>query len=303
MNTITNQRDQAISFLQNIIEKGGPETKEYDVLNEIFDHLSEDYKAGKMTEHELQLLQEGFGDECLENTLHGHIKTKPYGYAGDFMIIDKIYQEQITKDHRFEKWDIFWNNHSAAKAVRNRKDYFIKTMKDRLSSRGALQLLNVASGPARDLAELYEGIEPEQLTTVCVEADKTAINYAKNLNKANAPQINFIHQNIFRFSAEEKFDIVWSAGLFDYFDDNIFLKLLRKCISWTKPGGEVIIGNFSIQNPSRNYMELIGDWYLQHRSEEELINFALAAGAKRENIYVGKELEGVNLFLHVTVGE
>jgi SAM-dependent methyltransferase len=301
MNTITQQRTQEISFLQTIIEKGGPETKEYDVLNEIFDHLSADYKAGKMDEQELQLLQQGFGDECMENTLHGHIKTKPYGYAGDFMIIDKIYQEQITSDHRFEKWDIFWNNHSAAKAVRNRKDYFIRTMTNRLSQHGNLRLLNVASGPARDLAELYTTIRPEQLSTVCVEADKTAINYAKNLNEANLNQVEFIHQNIFRFSAAEKFNTVWSAGLFDYFDDAIFLKLLRKFMSWTKPGGEVIIGNFSVQNPSRNYMELIGDWYLQHRSEEQLINFALAAGAKRENIFVGKELEGVNLFLHVQV--
>jgi SAM-dependent methyltransferase len=301
MNTITEQRNQSISFLQNIIKKGGPETKEYDVLNEIFDHLSEDYKAGKMSQHELQLLQEGFGDECLQNTLHGHIKTKPYGYAGDFMIIDKIYREQVTSDHRFEKWDIFWNNHSAAKAVRNRKDYFIKTMTDRIASKQSIHLLNVASGPARDIAELYEIIQPEQLTTVCVEADKTAIGYAKSLNKANANHVEFIHQNIFRFKAQEQFDIVWSAGLFDYFDDNIFLKLLRKFISWTKPGGEVIIGNFSIENPSRNYMEMIGDWFLKHRSEEELINFALEAGARRENIRVGKEMEGVNLFLHVKV--
>jgi SAM-dependent methyltransferase len=303
MNTLTSNRTQSITFLKSIIEKGGPETMEYDALNEIFDHLSNDYKAGKMTENELQLLQQGFGDECMENTLHGHIKTKPYGYAGDFMIIDKIYQEQVTTDHRFEKWDIFWNNHSAAKAVRNRKDYFIKTMTDRLASKGEMRLLNVASGPARDLAELYEIIQPNQLSTVCVEADKTAIGYAKNLNKANADHIEFIHQNIFRYNAAEQFDTVWSAGLFDYFDDNIFVKLLRKFMSWTKPGGEVIIGNFSVQNPSRNYMELIGDWYLQHRSEEELIAMAIKAGAKKENVWVGKELQGVNLFLHVNVGE
>ncbi len=301
MNTITNQRTESISFLQSIIGKGGPETVEYDALNEIFDLLSEDYKAGKMSKYELQLLQEGFGDECMENTLHGHIKTKPYGYAGDFMIIDKIYREQVTTDQRFEKWDIFWNNHSAAKAVRNRKDYFIKTMTNRLALKRSTRLLNVASGPARDIAELYAIIQPKQLSTVCVEADKTAIVYAKNVNKANADQLEFVHQNIFRFTAKEQFDMVWSAGLFDYFDNNIFLKLLRKFISWTKPGGEVIIGNFSVQNPSRNYMELIGDWYLQHRSEEELIAFALKAGARKENIWVGKELEGVNLFLHVKV--
>ncbi len=95
--------------------------------------------------------------------------------------------------------------------------------------------------------------------------------------------------------------MVWSAGLFDYFDDKIFTRLLKKIISWTKPGGEVIIGNFSNRNPSRNYMELIGDWFLVHRTEEKLIEIARAAGAKTDNISVGKELEGVNLFLHVRV--
>ncbi|MEO5998450.1 MAG: class I SAM-dependent methyltransferase [Chitinophagaceae bacterium] len=301
MNNKNKKQSKSISFLQHIIAKGGPETMEYDELNETFDHLSDVYKAGKLSKQAAQLLEEGFGDECMENTLHGHIKAKPYGYAGDFMIIDKIYQEQVTNDHRFEKWDIFWNNHSAAKAVRNRKDYFIKTMTNRLLHQSQMRLLNVASGPARDIAELYEVIRPEQLSTVCVEADKTAIKYALNLNKANTTNIEFIHQNIFRFTTQEQFDIVWSAGLFDYFDDNIFSKLLRKFVSWTKPGGELIIGNFSVQNPSRNYMELVGDWFLKHRSEDELIALAIKSGVRKENISVGKESEGVNLFLHVKV--
>ncbi len=300
MKTITNSIEP-ISFLQSIIANGGPEVMEYDALNEIFDTLSGEYKAGRMTSHELQLLQNGFGDECLQNTLHGHIKTKPYGYAGDFMIIDKIYQEQVTNDLRFAKWDIFWNNHSAAKAVRNRKDYFLKTMTSHLAETDDMRLLNVASGPARDVAELYETLPATNLNTVCIEADKTAINYAKKITASHAEKIEFIHQNIFRFGTTEKFDIVWSAGLFDYFDDNLFVKLLRKFIGWTKPGGEVIIGNFSLQNPSRNYMELIGEWYLHHRSVEALTAMAIKAGACSKNISVGSEMEGVNLFLHIKV--
>jgi hypothetical protein len=169
---------ESIAFLQSIIAKGGPEKQEYETLNFVFDALSSDYKQGKLREEELAVLQEGFGDECLHNTMHGHIKSKPFGYAGDFLIIDKIYQEQVTEDDRFAKWDIFWNNHSAAKAVRNRKDYFIQTMTNRLTPGRPLRLLNVASGPARDLAELYQVIDPSQLSTVCIEADKTAIQYA-----------------------------------------------------------------------------------------------------------------------------
>lgn len=149
MQVRNNTPHQPIAFLKNIIAKGGPEAQEYDTLNQVFNTLSVEYKSGKLKEKELALLQQGFGDECLQNTLHGHIKSKPFGYAGDFLIIDKIYQEQVTEDDRFAKWDIFWNNHSAAKAVRNRKDYFIKTMVRQLTHKRPLRLLNVASGPAR----------------------------------------------------------------------------------------------------------------------------------------------------------
>lgn len=291
---------QPIAFLQQVIANGGPEVKEYDTLNGIFDQLFQDYKTGRLSTEEMEQLQSGFETEGMENTLHGHCRLKPYGYAGDFMIIDKIYREDVSSDERFEKWDIYWNNQPATKAVRNRKDYFIRTILSRLQST-PLRLLNVASGPARDLAEVYTRIPSAALQTTCVEADAHAIAYATELNEANMQHIRFIHQNIFRFATEEQFDLVWSAGLFDYFEDSVFVKLLRKFISWTKPGGEVIIGNFSNQNPSRSCMELAGDWYLHHRPAESLLAMALEAGADRKDIRVGKELEGVNLFLHVKV--
>jgi len=299
MNT---QLAQSISVLQNIISNGGPETTEYETLQNAVDAISEEYKSGKISNETIELLKSGFSEECLKTTLHGHALTKPFGYAGDFLIIDKLYREQVTEDMRFQKWDIFWHNLAAAKAVRNRKDYFIKTMVDRLNCNENLSLLNVASGPARDLAELYKTLPWESdLQTVCVEADNYAINYARKLNQPNENCITFIHKNIFGFSTEVKFDIVWSAGLFDYFDDKTFVRLIKKFMGFTKPGGEIIIGNFGLENPSRSCMELVGDWYLQHRSTERLIEMAVEAGIQQGNIYVGSEQEGVNLFLHLIV--
>lgn len=291
---------QPLAFLQQVIANGGPEVKEYDTLNGIFDQLYRDCSTGRLSAAEMAQLQSSFETEGMENTLHGHCRLKPYGYAGDFMIIDKIYREHVSSDQRFEKWDCYWNNQPATKAVRNRKDYFIRTVLGRLQA-APLRLLNVASGPARDLAEVFSRIPAGALHATCVEADEQAIAYATGLNEDNMQHIRFIHQNIFRFATDEQFDLVWSAGLFDYFEDSVFVKLLRKFITWTKPGGEVIIGNFSTGNPSRSCMELAGDWYLHHRSAELLVAMAKEAGAAEEDIYVGKELEGVNLFLHVKV--
>ena len=68
--------------------------------------------------------------------------------------------------------------------------------------------------------------------------------------------------------------------------------------------GEIIIGNFNqANNPSRNYMEIIGEWYLNHRTDEELMSLAIKAGFNKENIRVGSENENVNLFLHLKNGD
>jgi extracellular factor (EF) 3-hydroxypalmitic acid methyl ester biosynthesis protein len=301
MITLENQLAEPIELLQNIVNNGGPEPHQYAHLMKMADLLTRECESGNISQLDLQIMRNSFGEECLEATLHGHSITKPYGYAGDFMIIDKFYRKHVTSDKRFEKWDKFWQSCAATQSVRNRKTYFINTLTNILREKPQLDLLNVASGPARDLAELYSGIDKGQVNTVCIEADSRAIAYAKELNKANSDEINFIEQNIFRHETEKKFDVVWSAGLFDYFNDSVFIKILRRFVSWTKPGGEVIIGNFGTYNPSRAFMELFGDWYLHHRSEEHLTQLALQAGIANENIKVEREPEGINLFLRILV--
>jgi hypothetical protein len=46
-------------------------------------------------------------------------------------------------------------------------------------------------------------------------------------------------------------------------------------------------------------MEILGDWFLYHRSEEELVKFALQAGVPENKIEVISEPLGINLFLRV----
>ena len=67
--------------------------------------------------------------------------------------------------------------------------------------------------------------------------------------------------------------------------------------------GEMVIGNFSTHNPTQAYMEIIGDWRLIHRTPEQLISLAKACNFKEDDIHLGQEPEGVNLFLHLKRGE
>jgi hypothetical protein len=75
--------------------------------------------------------------------------------------------------------------------------------------------------------------------------------------------------------------------------------LLIKQLSFLKSGGELVIGNFSLNNPTRDYMEC-GNWFLHHRSPDELFKLAEECGVSRDKILVKSESLGVNLFLHIT---
>lgn len=291
----------ALDCLHELIGRGGPKPHEYADLNGLIDELAAAVANSKSPEAETAVLRGAFGDDFLLATLHGHVLRRPYGYAGDFSIIDKIYSYHIAPEPDYRRWDEFFHTLSAPKAVRNRKKYFKQTLTRLVGecSKPELRLLNVASGPARDVAELYAQIDPGRLATTCVEMDPNAIRHARVLTAPYASRVSFIEKNIFRFETDEKFDVIWSAGLFDYFDDKTFVAVLRRMKTWLVGGGEIIVGNFSPNNPNRNYMELFGNWFLHHRTEEQLAWLATEAGFSPGNIHVGQEAEGVNLFVHL----
>ena len=110
--------------------------------------------------------------------------------------------------------------------------------------------------------------------------------------------LQFYCRNIFRFRPNVDYDLVWSAGLFDYLNDKRFIFLLKHLYAMVKPGGSLVIGNFSEYNPSRDYMEA-GDWYLNYRSEEKLIELAEKSGLKNGDVFIDSEPERVNLFVEI----
>lgn len=93
--------------------------------------------------------------------------------------------------------------------------------------------------------------------------------------------------------------MIYSAGLFDYLSDRTFRGLLGALYQALVPGGLLAIGNFSAGNPSRWMMEYFVDWFLIHRSPEQLRAHAAALNPTPASVDVDAEPLGVNLFLLV----
>lgn len=302
-NNLSVSREAIFSQLQHISEKQSFGDDYHPHIDEMVRSIAHLRKTGIIDDTDMRRIQYFFGQDFLENTLHGMALLKKYGYAGDFMMIDRIYTGNSSENSFFRSWDEYFQKQAAPKAVRNRKEFFKKILQRKLAAGSPVQLLNVASGPSRDLLELYSTLTAsQQLHTTCVEMDPNAITYATALLKNHMDNIQFIHRNIFKFDTSDRYDVIWSAGLFDYFDDKAFVFILKKFREWIKPDGEIVVGNFnSRHNPTRDYMELFGDWYLQHRSSEQLVSLALEAGFDESQVAVGCESEKVNLFLRINM--
>ena len=165
------------------------------------------------------------------------------------------------------------------------------------------RVLNVASGPARDLFDFFSQKNDRNIFFDNIEFDPLAISYAKNLCKDFLENIEFLHTNAFDFTTNKKYQLIWSAGLFDYLNDKKFIFLLNHIIPLLANDGELVVGNFSSNNPTQAYMEVIGDWKLKHRTPEQLVSLAKVCNFKDSDIRIGQEPEGVNLFLHLKCGK
>jgi extracellular factor (EF) 3-hydroxypalmitic acid methyl ester biosynthesis protein len=186
-----------------------------------------------------------------------------------------------------ENWDKFFHWQAAPKAVRNRKKYFKNTLSE-IDQSQIIEpaVLNVGSGPCRDIYE-YKCKHPlSKIHFDCLDMDSKAIAYSKQL--LNGSNITFFCE----------YDLIWSAGLFDYLDNEKFVFLLRSLMKMLAINGKMVIGNFSTLNPSRDYMEF-GEWLLFHRDINELTELAIKTGADPDSVSIESEATGVNLFLKI----
>lgn len=293
----------------------GPRPEDYQTLRCWLEALHGAVLTGLVGEQELAQLHSKLGDALSVQTLQGFARSKPYGYAGDFEMMDRIYTQHCAEEPALGRWDAFFHQQPAARAVRNRKSYFHTVLAANAARRYSafenrvlntkppvLHVLNVASGPAREVLEWFSDTRQWPVAVDCIESDPRAIEYAERLCRDHLDRVHFRCANAMRFRTRKRYDVCWSGGLFDCLPDDLFVKLLRRLLEFVHVGGEVVIGNFGAENPSRPYMELLGDWKLWHRDAKALRRLAVQAGVAPSALRVGREAEGVNLFLHIRVG-
>ncbi len=288
---------QALDVLRG---RGGPAPEEYAGLNRLIRRVGEEIRTGVVDQAEVKEKLAALSQQHFAGTMQASALSKPHGYSGDFEMIDAIYRLAVSPDPHLRRWDLFFHAQAAPCAVRNRKTYFMQLLDGLMAKhsgeRRVLKVLNVGSGPARDVFEWLCTHPKAEVRFECVDLDPKAISFGRTLCAPFGARVMFHHQNALKSVPSAGYDLIWCAGLFDYLSGRVATRLLRALLAVAAPEAEVVVGNFSPFNPSRDYMEIFGDWFLEHRTEGEMREIALAAGGT--GIGVAWEPEGVNLFVH-----
>lgn len=235
---------------------------------------------------------------------------KPLGYAGDFKIIDDIYLGEPTTKGFDRLFDNYFLMSAISVAVRNRKEDFKKLIIDFINKRRGKKLLvmDLASGPCRELKEIISSDSSlcSNVTFDCYENDSNAIEYAKKILKGYS-NINFIKENALRIAfrkdihalIDKRYDLIYSTGLFDYFNERVGAALVKNLKKILKPNGIMAISTVTdrYNNPSVHYMEWVGDWNLIYRDSEEFVKIFLAAGFNNDEIEIQHEEQTIMQYI------
>lgn len=234
------------------------------------------------------------------------ILKKPYGYAGDFRIIEDIY-ENTPKTQGFDRlFDNYTMMSAISNAVRNRKNDFKKMITNYLAANHnkSVRIMDLASGPCREIHEmLTENADLfKNVIFDCYDSEEHSLKYAQEKLCAYK-NVNFYNQNAARIAfrkdinglIEQKYDIIYSTGLFDYFEERIAFRLIQNLKKLLNKNGQLLISNVrdKFSNPSVHYMEWVGEWELVYRNDDDFRKLFVKAGFAKDKIKPLYEQQGI----------
>jgi extracellular factor (EF) 3-hydroxypalmitic acid methyl ester biosynthesis protein len=260
------------------------------------------------------------GELLMQSPWMHRARHKPLGYPGDFELMNGLYGRHFSGPTLFAKaLNLGFVSTPAAQAVRCRKDL----MQDRLSGtldekerRGEpCRILSIAAGPAEEVLGLLEkrsGIRVP-LEIVLFDQDKSALAFSfARLRRVVAQRwpkevrVVHLHDSITKLlrgstllGSAGVFDAVYASGLFDYLQPHTWVSLCRSLYAMVADEGTLYVGNMVPSSPSRWFMELHLDWYLEYREHDVLLSLARKA-APNAHLEVIEELTGVNPFVALT---
>lgn len=271
-------------------------------------------------EHEIcrKYFQTGLHSILLLSPFFRRAYLKPLGYAGDYGIVNMLLKNLDEGDTLFAKvLSRQGCGLPVAEAHRNRISYLAEQINGRIKARrrtgDIVRVMSIGCGPSQEVVDVITtNPDSEMAEFTLIDFDPEALYHCqKTIAEAKAKtkrpvRVTIVNKSVRDLIKEarkglglELFDLIYCAGLYDYLTSEMCSRLTQIAYGWLKPEGQLIITNVSTANEYRIFMEYGLEWFLFHRSVEELETVVAGAGIG-SSWKVECDNTGTNLFLSMT---
>lgn len=216
---------------------------------------------------------------------------KPRGYSGDAQLLDFIYGHDSVAGLVGKATPLgaalydYTKDASSSVAVRERRDLLTRFVDEAACRHGAeTEILTIASGHLREADESAALKTGAIRRWVALDQDPLSVgSVARDFGGRGVEAIDGSVRDILLGSQQlGRFDLIYAAGLYDYLNDRVAIKLTRRCMEMLKPGGMFLFANFSEDIVVDGYMETFMNWALLLRSRADMWRIVHASAAPCE---------------------
>ncbi len=230
----------------------------------------------------------GFRDACLELALLSELGQLAYykhrGYPGDFLTQEAIWFGRTQPaGHRYRgttELGGLINALSLDMAACRANEHRLRVLGTWLE-RGFSRVASIGSGSGMEYWALPLSRDLADLDLLLLDQDGVALERCRERVRPRGLEPTLHCANVLRVVAANqrqdvlgRRDLVYSLGLFDYFDVPRAQRVVRHLWQAVEPGGTLLVTNVHVDNPSRTWMEYAGDWFLVHKSQDEMMSLA-----------------------------
>lgn len=210
-----------------------------------------------------------------EDPLTKRAFTKPRGYAGDAVMMDYIYEGLSGKPMSPLGAGVFMatTRFSMGLSVVHRKALLSAYINDTVAQSDPFRILSIASGHCRELRGTLalDNAFKGEVWALDADAESCAeVKASYPTDKVKTVHANVKHLLVGKDGLQGQFNLIYSAGLFDYLNEAVASKLVSTLLEKLANNGRLLVANFLYNSSNSGYMECFADWRLIYRTEDEL---------------------------------